>query len=180
MNVIVLDDFERIIVSDPIVKNVAHCNMSFPSPNSIYMLIVNLFACSSSLNNDNLHSNSNNLPLMEVVYDSDKLMVKKLLCSKEEFQEVLSMEALRKNFKFKTFKVGNNILIKCIDDNCKRQLRYTKLGNLNMFEIRRYYNIHTYALDVRKRDHHHTSFILHLYIGLVRSEKNFRNNLSMK
>ena len=69
------------------------------------MPIVNLFACSSSFDTDNLHSNTINLPSMKVVGDSDWLMGKKLFSLKEELQKVLSMEALRKIFEFKTFKV---------------------------------------------------------------------------
>ena len=91
------------------------------------------------------------------------------------------MEALRRNFKLKTFKVGKNILlVRCSDDNCKWLLRATKLESLNMFEIRRYYSVHTSALDVRKRYHRHASFILHLHRGLVRLDKNVRNSLSIK
>ena len=57
---------------------------------------------------------------MEVVGDSNGLMGKKLFSSKEELQKVISIEALRKNFEFKTFKSGKNILVvKCIDDTCK-------------------------------------------------------------
>lgn len=57
---------------------------------------------------------------MRVVGNNDMLMVKKLFDSKEELQEVLSMEALRRNFKFKTFKAWKNILlVRCTDDNCK-------------------------------------------------------------
>ncbi|KAK9215873.1 hypothetical protein WN944_007879 [Citrus x changshan-huyou] len=51
------------------------------------------------------------------------------------------MEALRRNFKLKTFKAGKNIfLVRCSDDNCKWLLRATKLESLNMFEIRSFAN----------------------------------------
>ena len=76
MNVIVHDDFDGITVSDPTMGNVAPCNMSFLPPNSGYMPRVNLFTYSSSFDNDNSHFNSNNLPSMEVVSDSDGLMGK--------------------------------------------------------------------------------------------------------
>ena len=161
MNVIVQDDFDGITVSDPTMGNVAPCNMSFLPPNNRYIPIVNLLACSNSFNNDNSHSDVNNLPFMEVVGDSDRLMGKKLFSSKEELQEVLSMEVLRKTFELKTFKSGKNILVvRCIDDTCKWRLRAIKFGSSNMFHITKYYSVHSCALDVRKRDHHHDSFKL--------------------
>ena len=98
------------------------------------MPIVNLFACSSSFDNDNSHSNGNNLPSMGVVGDSDGLIGKKLSSSKKELQEVLSMEVLRKNFEFKTFESGKNIFfVRCIDDTCKWRLCAIKFGSSNMF-----------------------------------------------
>ncbi|KAH9770671.1 SWIM-type domain-containing protein [Citrus sinensis] len=154
VNVIVHDDVDGITVSDPTLGNVAHSN-------NRYMPRVNLFACSSSFDTDNSHSNTINLPSTEVVGDSDWLMGKKLFSSKEELQQVLFMEALRKNFEFKTFKSGKNILVvKCVDNTCKWRLRAMKFGSLNMFKITKYYSVHSCALDVRKRDHRHASFKL--------------------
>ena len=129
VNVIVHDDVDGITVSDPTLGNVAHSN-------NRYMRRVNFFACSSSFDTDNSHSNTVNLPSMEVVGDSDWLMGKRLFSSKEELQQVLFMEALRKNFEFQTFKSGKNILVvKCVDDTCKWRLRAMKFESLNMFKI---------------------------------------------
>ena len=154
MNVIVHDDVDGITVSDPTLGNVAHSN-------NRYMPRVNLFACSSSFDIDNSHSNIINLSSMKVVGDSDWLMGKRLFNSKEELQQVLSMEALRKNFELKTFKSRKNILVvKCIDDTCKWRLHTMKFGILNMFKIIKYYSVHSCALDVRKRDYRHVSFKL--------------------
>ena len=154
VNVIVHDDVDGITVSDPTLGNVAHSN-------NRYMPRVNLFTCSSSFDTDNSHSNTINLPSTEIVGDSDWLMGKKLFSSKEELQQVLFMEALRKNFEFKTFKSGKNILVvKCVDDTCKWRLRALKFGSSNMFKITKYYSVHSCALDVRKRDHRHASFKL--------------------
>ncbi|KAH9658494.1 SWIM-type domain-containing protein [Citrus sinensis] len=141
-------------ISDPTLGNVAHSN-------NRYMPRVNLFTCSSSFDTDNSHSNTINLPSTEIVGDSDWLMGKKLFSSKEKLQQVLFMEALRKNFEFKTFKSGKNILVvKCVDDTCKWRLRALKFGSLNMFKITKYYSVHSCALDVRNRDHRHASFKL--------------------
>ena len=72
---------------------------------------------------------------------------------------MLSRVALRKNFEFKTLKLGKNILVvTCIDDNYKWRLCATKLRSSNIFEIKRYYSIDTCALYVCKRDNCHASY----------------------
>ena len=83
VNVIVHNDFDGITVSDPTVGNVAPCNISFLPPNNRYIPRVNFLSCSSSFNNDNSHSDVNNLLFMEVG-DSDGLIGKKLFSSKGE------------------------------------------------------------------------------------------------
>ncbi|KAH9783654.1 SWIM-type domain-containing protein [Citrus sinensis] len=130
VNVIVHDDVDGITVSDPTLGNVAHSNNK-------YMPRVNLFTCSSSFDTDNSHSNTINLPSTEVVGDSDWLMGKKLFSSKEELQQVLFMEALRKNFELKTFKSGKNILVVSVLTILKKNsgtCTFLEVDNANNFK----------------------------------------------
>ena len=68
VNVIVHDDFDRITVSDPTMRNVAPCNMSFLPPNSGYMPRVNLFT-------HVVHSTMTILILIVITFHPWKLLV---------------------------------------------------------------------------------------------------------
>lgn len=121
---------------------------------------VNLFACSSSLDNENSHSNGNNLSSMEVVGDSDRLMGKKLFSSKKELQKVLYMEALKKTFEFQTSKSRRTDLLLGV-------LTIIVSGDsmLLSLEVRIYLKSEStitssMLLIVRKKNHHHASFKL--------------------
>ena len=68
------------------------------------------------------------------------------------------MMALKRKFKFKTTKSTTKLLlVKCFDKECKWQVRATKLVISNMFQIMKYYSIHTCRLDMMSRDNRHTS-----------------------
>ena len=95
-------------------------------------------------------------------------MVKEVFKSKEALQEKLKALAVKKRFQFKTPKSDKDLLVVvCMDDNCKWRLRASRLKGCNMFEIRKYYNVHTCFLDSQEKDNHQASSKL---VG-----KNFRH-----
>lgn len=194
VNGIIHDDFNGITTGDPTMRNVAPFNMSFPPPDSRYMSRVNLFACSSSLDNENSHSNSNNLPSMEVVGDSDGLMGKKLFSSKKELQKVLYMEALKKTFEFQTFKSrridlllgvlmiivsGDSMLLSLEVRIClKSESTITSSIVAHFMFVRKI--IITLHLSLSHKRFVTSLMMLHSHIGPMISEKISRNSLGMK
>ena len=78
--------------------------------------------------------------------------------NKKELQKKLCMIALKRKFQFKTLKSSTKLLyVGCVDKECKWRLRVIKLGNSNLFQIRKYHSTHTCSLDMISRDHHHAS-----------------------
>ncbi|KAK1360826.1 hypothetical protein POM88_045300 [Heracleum sosnowskyi] len=45
-----------------------------------------------------------------------------------------------------------NILVKCLDQNCKWLLRASKNGNINQFIVQRLFNTHSCSLEIRFKD----------------------------
>ncbi|KAH9778230.1 SWIM-type domain-containing protein [Citrus sinensis] len=116
----------------------------------------------------NLLASSSNLLATEVSGDTDVSMVKEVFESKEALQEKLKALAVKKRFQFKTPKSDKDLLVVvCMDDNCKWRLRASRLKSCNMFEIRKYYNVHTCSLDSQEKDNRQASSKL---VG-----KNFRH-----
>ncbi|KAH9681546.1 SWIM-type domain-containing protein [Citrus sinensis] len=116
----------------------------------------------------NLLASSSNLLATEVSGDTDVSMVKEVFESKEALQEKLKALAVKKRFQFKTPKSDKDLLVVvCMDDNCKWRLRASRLKGCNMFEIRKYYNVHTCSLDSQEKDNRQASSKL---VG-----KNFRH-----
>lgn len=69
---------------------------------------------------------------------------------KETLQLVVSHYAINNNFQFKVQKsCKKEYLIACFDRNCKWMLRASRNGKTNKFIIRRFFNNHTCALDIR-------------------------------
>ena len=68
------------------------------------------------------------------------------------------MIALKREFQLKTLKSLTKLLyIGCVDKECKWRLLAIKLGNSDLFQIRRYHSTHTCSLDMISRDHRHAS-----------------------
>ena len=90
--------------------------------------------------------------------DDDYMEEHKIHSNKKELQKKLCMIALKRKFQFKTIKSSTKLLfVGCDDKECKWRLRAIKLGNFDLFQIRKYHSIHTCSLDMISCDHHHAS-----------------------
>ena len=78
--------------------------------------------------------------------------------NKKELQKKSYMIALKRKFQFKTLKSSTKLLhVGCVDKECKWRLCAIKLGNSDLFQIRKYHSTHTCSLDMISRDHRHAS-----------------------
>ncbi|KAL6319991.1 hypothetical protein AAG906_037068 [Vitis piasezkii] len=94
-------------------------------------------------------------PIVSGISD-DHLEEHQIYSSKKELQRKLYMMALERKFEFKTTKSTTKLLfVECFDKECKRRVRATKLGISNMFQIMKFYSIHTCQLDMMSRDNRH-------------------------
>ena len=85
-------------------------------------------------------------------------MKDQIYSSKKELQRKLYMMALKRKFEFKTTKSITKLLfVECFDKECKWQVRATKLGISNMFQIMKFYSTHTCRLGMLSRDNRHAS-----------------------
>ena len=78
--------------------------------------------------------------------------------NKKELQKKLCRIALKRKFQFKTLKSSTKLLhVGCVDKEWKWRLRAIKLGNFDLFQIRKYHSTHTHSLDMISRDYCHAS-----------------------
>ncbi|XP_073133879.1 uncharacterized protein [Henckelia pumila] len=90
----------------------------------------------------------------ESFHDESEVQADQLFQNKRELQSKLHMLALRKKFEFKDKKSNKSVIsVVCIDDNCKRNTRATKLQDSNYFQVRKYTSKHTCSLDFRHNGH---------------------------
>ena len=129
-----------------------------PRCSNNYLPRHNLLGSSNSIYTNDSLLTVDNLASNEVGDDSDGFMERQQFCSKEVLQGKLSAYAIARNFEYKTFKSGKNLLVvTCMDKNCKWRLHAVKVNNYGMFEIRKYCNVHSCSHDVSKKDHRQAS-----------------------
>ena len=123
-----------------------------------YLLKLSLLANSNSICTNDLFLSVDNLASNEVGDDSDGFMKRQQFSSKDVLQGKLSAYAITKKFEYKTFKSSKNLLVvTCVDKNCKWCLCAVKVNNCGMFEIKKYYHVHSCSHDVSKKDHRQAS-----------------------
>ena len=80
---------------------------------------------------------------------NDHLEEHQIFSSKKELPKKLYMMVVKRKLQFKTTKSTTKLLlVECLDKECKRRVRATKLGISNMFQIVKYYSTHTFQLDM--------------------------------
>ncbi|XP_024042932.1 uncharacterized protein LOC112099718 [Citrus clementina] len=129
-----------------------------PRCSNNYLPRLGLLASSNSISTNDSFVSVDNLASNEVGDDSDGFMERQQFSSKEVLQGKLSAYAIARNFEYKTFKSGKNLLVvTCVDKNYKWHLRAVKVNNCGMFEIRKYCHVHSCSHDVLKKDHRQAS-----------------------
>ncbi|KAH9679403.1 SWIM-type domain-containing protein [Citrus sinensis] len=129
-----------------------------PRCSNNYLPRLGLLASSNSISTNDSFLTVDNLVSNEVGDDSDGFIERQQFSSKEVLQGKLSAYAITRNFEYKTFKSGKNLLVvTCVDKNCKWRLRAVKVNNCGMFKIRKYCHVHSCSHDVSKKDHRQAS-----------------------
>ena len=87
-------------------------------------------------------------------HNGSNLEINQMFETKEELQTKLHKVAVHGNFECKVVKLNKWLyVVKCINDNCKWQLRGSKLQNSGYFIIQKYQGTRTCSLVGRNINH---------------------------
>ena len=78
--------------------------------------------------------------------------------NRDVLKTALSLYAIKNNFQYKVHKsCMRELHLLCTDPSCKWSLRASRITKTDVFQIRRYYHIHTCSLNYHMGDHHQAS-----------------------